>query len=74
MTLLTDLFDDACPPLLALIEQDRMPGTMFVHPDVHASIARLRRREIDDGYPLMILGMELVADEAVPESRFRFEG
>src|SRR5882724_5099464 len=69
--LLTDIFDRVCPPLIALIEQQRMPSRMHVHPTVYSCISLIRENEIAAGYPLMVLGMELVADADVPVNGFQ---
>jgi hypothetical protein len=49
-----------------------MPSKMRVNPAVFDCIRNLRTREIADGYPLLFLGMELVASEAVPADDFEF--
>jgi hypothetical protein len=69
--LLTEIFDRVCPPLIDLIEKQRMPSRMHVHPTVYSCISLIRENEISAGYPLMVLGMELVADHDVPETGFR---
>ena len=45
---------------------------MRVHPSVYGRIGAIRVREIEDGYPLMFLGMELVACEKVAIEGFEF--
>jgi hypothetical protein len=70
--MLTRITDKACGPLAERIEQSRMPSKMRVNPAVFDSIQALRTREIADGYPLLFLGMELVASEAVPADDFEF--
>ena len=70
--LLTRIIDRACGPLAERIEQRRMPAVMRVHPAVFERIRELRAREIADNYPLMFLGMELVADSDLPLEGFAF--
>jgi len=36
-----------------------------VHPSVYRAVARARPGEVEHGYPLMLLGLELIQDEAV---------
>jgi hypothetical protein len=69
---LTRLIDHACGPLAERIEQSSMPGRMRVHRSVFECVEAIRAREITDGYPLMFLGMELVASENVPVDGFEF--
>lgn len=69
---LNAVIDAACPPLVAMSDRDRLPETMFVHPAVHDAVARLRQRELDDGFPLMFLGMRLEPDASLPLDGFRF--
>jgi hypothetical protein len=68
--LLTQIIDRACPPLVERIRQSRMPREMRVNPMVFDCVSSIRAREIVDGYPLMFLGMELVASEAIPVDGF----
>jgi hypothetical protein len=70
--MLTRITDKACGPLADRIERSRMPSKMRVNPAVFDSIKALRWREIADGYPLLFLGLELVASEAVPVDGFEF--
>jgi hypothetical protein len=67
---LTDLIDLVCPPLRERIWQSRMPRELRVHSSVFEAIRAIRVREITDGYPLMFLGMELSASEALPPGGF----
>ena len=70
---LNTVIDAACPPLAAMSERGNLPETMFVHPAVHDTVARLRRHELDNGFPLMFLGMRLKADADLPIDGFRFQ-
>jgi hypothetical protein len=46
---------------------------MLVHPEAFDAIAAIRRQEVVDGLPLMLLGLELAATETVPIDGFKFE-
>jgi hypothetical protein len=70
--LLTELIDHVCPPLRERIAQSRMPREMRVHSSVFDCIRVIRARELADGYPLMVLGMELTASESLPPDGFEF--
>ena len=67
---LTELIDHVCPPLRERMAQSRMPRAMRVHSSVFECIRAIRSREIADGYPLMFLGMELTASDALPHDGF----
>jgi hypothetical protein len=68
--LLTQIIDRACTPLVERIRHSRMPREMRVNPRVFDSISSIRAGEMADGYPLMFLGMELSASEAIPVDGF----
>ncbi|MPZ57410.1 MAG: hypothetical protein GEU91_13090 [Rhizobiales bacterium] len=44
---------------------------LIVHPQVHRCVAESRPQEVAQGFPLMLLGLELTASEAVPPSSFK---
>jgi hypothetical protein len=69
---LTGIIDQACGSLSDRPERDPFPRLMRVHPEVFASIRDIRAREIADGYPLIFLGMELVAEAGLPLEGFEF--
>lgn len=69
---LNDLLDAACPELVALTAKSSLPETMFVNPKVYDVFAKLRASEIDAGFPLMVLGLSLKPDPALPKGGFRF--
>ena len=46
---------------------------MLVHPDAFDIVAAIRRQEIVDGLPLMLLGLELAPAETVPMDGYAFE-
>ena len=68
--LLTEIIDHVCPPLVERIRQSRMPREMHVSPQVFDCISAIRAREIADGYPLMVLGMELISSDRVAGDGF----
>jgi hypothetical protein len=57
--------DEACTRIFeAWEEQARVTG-LRVNPRVYEAVAVARPAEVRRGYPLMLLGLELVPDEAV---------
>ena len=68
--LLTEIIDRVCPPLVERIRQSRMPREMHVNPQVFDCISAIRAGEIADGYPLMVLGMELISSDRVTVDGF----
>jgi hypothetical protein len=69
---LNDILDAACPELVVLTARSKLPETMFVNPGVYDVFVKMRTRELDAGYPLMVLGMSLQPDPALPLDGFRF--
>jgi hypothetical protein len=69
---LNDILDAACPELVVLTARASLPETMFVNPSVYDVCAKLRTSELDAGFPLMVLGLSLKADPALPVRGFRF--
>jgi hypothetical protein len=69
---LNEILDAACPELVVLTARATLPETMFVNPGVYDTFARLRVRELDAGFPLMVLGVSLKPDPALPMRGFRF--
>jgi hypothetical protein len=69
---LNDILDAACPELVVLTARSSLPETMFVHPGIYDVFARMRARELDAGFPLMVLGLSLQPDSALPVGGFRF--
>ena len=69
---LNDILDAACPELVVLTARDSLPETMFVNPSVYDVCAKLRASVLDAGFPLMVLGLSLKADPALPVRGFRF--
>lgn len=67
---ITDLIDLVCPPLRERICQSRMPRELRVHSSVFDAIRAIRAQEMIDGYPLMFLGMELSASDALAPEGF----
>jgi hypothetical protein len=69
---LNDILDAACPELVVLTARASLPETMFVSPGVYDLFAGLRAAELDAGFPLMVLGLSLKPDPALPVRGFRF--
>jgi hypothetical protein len=69
---LNDILDAACPELVVLTAQSTLPETMFVNPEVYDVFASMRARELAAGFPLMVLGLSLQPDPALPLHGFRF--
>ena len=69
---LNDILDAACPELVVLTARSTLPETMFVNPEVYGVFVSMRARELDAGFPLMVLGMSLKPDPALPIRGFRF--
>ena len=69
---LNDILDAACPELVVLTAQSTLPETMFVNPEVYDVFAKMRARELGAGFPLMVLGLALQPDSALPLRGFRF--
>jgi len=69
---LNDILDAAFPELVELTASAALPETMFVNPSVYDVCAKLRASELDAGFPLMVLGLSLKADPALPVRGFRF--
>ncbi len=69
---LNEILDAACPELVVLTARSTLPETMFVNPGVYDVFARMRARELDAGFPLMVLGLVLQPDPALPLRGFRF--
>ncbi len=69
---LNDILDAACPELVVLTARATLPETMFVNPGIYDVFARLRAAELNAGFPLMVLGMSLKPDPALPMRGFRF--
>jgi hypothetical protein len=69
---LNDILDAACPELVVLTARSTLPETMFVNPEVYDVFAKMRARELGAGFPLMVLGLSLQSDPALPLRGFRF--
>jgi hypothetical protein len=69
---LNEILDAACPELVALTARSSLPETMFVNPEVYDVFAKMRAHELDAGFPLMVLGLSLQPDPALPTRGFRF--
>lgn len=63
--------DRASTELLRLEEENRLPEGLQVHPAMYELMAGVRRRELADGYPLLVLGLPVEADEALSAQDYR---
>lgn len=66
-----DFLDRASTELLRMEEQNRLPDGIRVHPDMYEMLAAARRRELEDGFPLIVLGMPVQADAALGAEEYR---
>ncbi|WPB89327.1 hypothetical protein [Streptomyces malaysiensis] len=64
------LLDRASEALLKLEEDGLFVSQFRVSPRVGASFAALRRGELENGLPLMVLGAEVVEDPALAPDEF----
>lgn len=64
------ILDRACAELLEWEQAGIHPSELRFHPDVHARLAELRRRELDAGVPLLVLGTDVVPDPTLEPHEF----
>ena len=64
------LLDKACGEILRRRPHER-GSRLVVHPEVYGVVAAARRREVERGIPLMVLGLELDKSAEVPPTMFR---
>lgn len=57
--------DEACSRIFDAWEERARVTALRVNPAVYEAVAAARPGEVRRGYPLMLLGMELVPDERV---------
>lgn len=57
--------DEACARIFDAWEDRARVTALRVNPSVYEAVAAARPGEVRRGYPLMLLGMELVPDEGV---------
>jgi len=57
--------DEACTRIFDAWEERAIVIALRVNPAVYEAVAAARPGEVRRGYPLMLLGMELVPDEGV---------
>ena len=57
--------DEACTRIFEAWEERAKVTALRVHPAVYRAVAVARPGEVRRGYPLMLLGMELVPDDSV---------
>ena len=58
--------DNACTQILAALDGGAKPTSLRVSPVVYDAVAAVRPKEVARHYPLMLLGLPLVADHDVP--------
>ena len=61
--------DEACTRIFDAWEERATVTALRVNPAVYEAVAAARPGEVRRGYPLMLLGMELVPDAAVETYR-----
>lgn len=66
-----DILDRAATELLRLEELNRFPAALRVNPDMFDLMAGIRRRELDLGYPLMVLGLPVTAEASLGADDYR---
>jgi hypothetical protein len=64
------LLDNAGADMLALEEKEKYPSELRVSAAIYRSFAHLRRRELDAGYPLLVLGATVVLDTRLEPDEF----
>ena len=57
--------DEACTRIFDAWEERAIVTALRVNPAVYEAVAAARPGEVRRGYPLMLLGLELVADQDV---------
>jgi hypothetical protein len=60
------LLDEVCPMVLAARYQNRRLQYLDVNPRVYESILEAKRKEYARGNPVVVLGLEVRASDAVP--------
>jgi hypothetical protein len=63
--LLAIVVDEACSRIFDAWEERARITALRVNPAVYRAIAAARPAEVRRGYPLMLLGMEMIPDEGV---------
>lgn len=58
--------DNACTQIWEALQGGVKPTSLRVSPVVYAAVAAVRPKEVARHYPLMLLGLPLVADHDVP--------
>jgi len=66
-----DILDRASHELLRLEEENRFPHALCVHPAMFEMMADVRRKELDQGYPLLVLGLPVSAEAALDADEYR---
>lgn len=65
------VIDRACVEILQSQREGRDVTHLSVSPDVYRAVAALRTSELQRGYPLMLLDLELVADASLGQEDAR---
>jgi hypothetical protein len=63
---LSVVIDNACTQIWAALDSGLAVTSLRVSPAVYEAVAAARAGEVARRYPLMLLGLPLVADQAVP--------
>ena len=67
----SNLLDRASGDLLRMEEQKSAPVGLRVHPDMYAAMSALRRKEMDYGCPLLVLGLPVLPEETLGLEDYR---
>lgn len=65
------VLDGASEQLLALEQQGSFPAELRVSTGIYRSLASLRARELSAGFPLLVLGTEVIEDPELTAIEFR---
>lgn len=66
-----NILDRASSELLTLEEQRQFPSGMQVAPQMFALMTQVRKREMDLGFPLLVLGLSVAPDASLGPDDYR---
>jgi hypothetical protein len=66
-----DFLDRASSELLRLEEQNDFPAGLRVHPEMFDLMAGLRKKELDEGFPLLVLGLPVAPEASLGADEYR---
>jgi hypothetical protein len=66
-TSLAVVLDRACEEILQAWEDGRRPTRLIVSPSAYEAITGARHREVQRGFPVLVLDLELALDTDVPD-------